>query len=300
MKDIQLNLEIFILTYNRPEALVKAVESVKRQSNRNFKLIVSDNSIDLDKIKNIFKNDLEVEVRQRGGMSPLEHIQLCFNEASGDLVCLFHDDDEMMPNYVDKILEEFQNKPQLQAVATNAIVKNTVDGSKGISFKSSRENLYFNNKNDFLYSYFGKGNCGIAPFPSYTFRTINNKFKGYEELGKYGDVAICASQLSYGEVCWINLPLIKYYITGGNGGAVESMKDRLKLLAYLKKNNGISQFIVNQYRVLIYGLYLNSNKLTLKRKIYKLRQKLKIRRLFHFMTISNLVQCVLHKKIKFL
>lgn len=294
MKDHFSNLEIFILTYNRPETLVKAVDSVKRQSNRNFKLIVSDNSINLNIVKDIFKNDLEVEVRQRGDMSPLEHIQLCFNEASADLVCLFHDDDEMMPDYVEKILSEFHKKPQLQAVATNAVVENSIDGSKGVSFKSSRENLYFNNENDFLYSYFGKGNFGIAPFPSYTFRTVNNKFKGYEDLGKYGDVAICANQLSYGEVAWINLPLIKYNITGGNGGSIESMKDRLRLLAYMKKHPGISQFIVNQYRVLIYGLYLSSNKLTLKRKIYKLRQKLKIRRLFHFVTISKIVQSILH------
>lgn len=259
MKD---KVEIFVLSHNRFESVVVTIKSILAQNSNRYRLVVSENS-DLDiyaeNLKTLFPG---VEIRRRPSLDSKEHFRKCISEVQEKYFCLFHDDDVMHPDFVSEVID-LHDKSNFMAVATNALVKNSLNNQVGVSFHSKKKVLKINSKNDLLKKYFSKNNRGIAPFPSYVYR---KEYLAHisDQAGKYWDVLFCMQATAEGGVAWINKKLMTSIIHENNDGGIESLAQRLSLLAVIKHDCDLDKKIIRDYRLLVYRIYLNNNRLLYK------------------------------------
>jgi hypothetical protein len=110
--------------------------------------------------------------------------------------------------------------------------------------------------------WFSRNQSGIAPYPSYIYnRRLAGDQRFTVEGGKYADVSLLLEIVQKGAIIWINRSLMTYRIHGGNVGTIESLRDRLRFLGYLKQNRAMySKGILQDYRCsFIYKKVLKSH-----------------------------------------
>ena len=247
-------LSVFLLSHNRPETAIEAAKSILKQSSTRFRFIISDNSESgkaQDQVEDFCLLE-NIEFRKRGPKTTaFDHFWSCVGECETDYLMLFHDDDLMLPNFIEDFWESETLTNDCSAVGFNAIVEN-VDHSTTKSFVSRRTILGPLSASDLVDNYFLKFSPGIAPFPSYVF--LSSALKRPERsIGKYGDVALLFRLATEGKVCWVNKEVMIYRFHGGNDGLSESLTDRLRLLAFMKQNSSwFSRFNLSTYRYFLY------------------------------------------------
>lgn len=250
------NLTIFIQCHNRPAFAKLAIESVLRQSNKNFRLVISDNS-DNDELCNLVRAEFPgLDYRRRASeLSALEHFNISISDADTDFLCLFHDDDLMEPSYVETMLKTITLHPNAVAYSSNAEIINQADESNGSSFESKDEHLIIENPRALAGRYFSRFPNGIATFPAYIYRSNLVKQIPIDPQtgGKYSDVAWLLEISKHGSIVWNSAKLIRYRMHAENDGGFESPRDRLRLLGYLKSNSSfVGQAIIGDYRFFLY------------------------------------------------
>ena len=71
--------------------------------------------------------------------------------------------------------------------------------------------------------------------------------------GKYADVTWLLGVAARGDIVWIVEPLMMYRLHAGNMGKEESVADRLKLFAYLKKHaSTLGKGLIGDFRFFMY------------------------------------------------
>ena len=120
-------VSVIIPTYNRPEFLVQAIESVLCQTYPNIELIVvNDGSTDdteewlrpyMDRIKYIRKNN--------GGTASAVNAGL--EEAKGKYIARLDDDDLFMPEKIEKQVKVFEENPDVGLVTSGCLLVDTSD-----------------------------------------------------------------------------------------------------------------------------------------------------------------------------
>ena len=161
-------LEIYLFTHNRPVQAMEAIQSILAQTDRRFRLVVSDNS-DTDALRDLLGDcpDL-VYIKRAAVLSGIEHGNLGLSEISGEYFTLFHDDDLMLPNYVASFWKAQALFPQAIAFGTNAQVE-LHKVFTGLSFKSACPYVGPISPDSLLRRYFSHHQLGIAPLPSYIY-----------------------------------------------------------------------------------------------------------------------------------
>ena len=234
------NIQIYILSRNRPNYLREALDSVLKQNHSliKFEIIISDNSDNDDVCKMIDRDYAQKNIkyiRRSGNMSVMGHSQLVVSEVNSEYVVIFHDDDILYPDYMN-VMSSFLNNNDVVAVGCNGMnfSDNVLDSKLRIRDLSS--STKFNNEKDFLERYL-PGNGGAVAYPCYMYRTkylkqamIKAPFKG-----KHFDVGILSSLLNYGTIVWLTKPLIYYREHTSNLSITESIPERIALLNYMKK-----------------------------------------------------------------
>ncbi len=265
------SLTIFILCHNRPEDARQAILSVIKQTDQAFTLIVSDNSSN-DDVENMVKSAFpEINYVRRVPMVPvMEHFNLCIEDAQSDYFCMFHDDDLMSPDFVSAIKEGIRDYPSAVAFGCNANIETFGKLAIRPSFRSFRSLELIATPRVLAMRYFSRAQSGIAPFPGYVYnrRQIAGRRLPVDG-GKYADVTWLLSIVSMGPIIWINKPLMTYRMHASNDGNVESMRDRLRFLRYLKQNRTqIGDGVLQDYRCsFIYKtLYKLDDNIHLKRR----------------------------------
>jgi len=204
---------------------------------------VSDNSSE-DTVSNLLVRNFEnLEIRRRGNIPSFLHSQLCLQEASAPLVCLFHDDDILFPNFTDAILALSKRAPEAIAYATNAEVgrTNSRDVRKEFFLKDKAPIIQLKSKSELLKRYFGRFNQGIAPFSSYCYRADKIRENGIvvpNNMGKFADVIFLLDLLDFGEIAWTTEVGIQYNLHGSNDSLTDSVCDRKRLLRHLESLSG--------------------------------------------------------------
>lgn len=106
---------ICIPTYNGAAFINQALQSIINQTCRTFELVVSDDdSTDgtLTHVERVRDPRLRWgSNRQRLGL--VGNWNRCMEIASHDLICLFHQDDEMLPNNIEKKIEFLDRNPEV-------------------------------------------------------------------------------------------------------------------------------------------------------------------------------------------
>jgi glycosyltransferase involved in cell wall biosynthesis len=232
------DLAIYILCHDRPEYAQQAIRSVLAQTSRDFTLIVSDNSSN-DEVERMVRNSFPglAYVRRQPMLPALEHFNCCIDEAQGTHICLFHDDDLMASDFVQQVHATIALHVDAIAIGCNARIESNGQLQVRPSFLSREPYETISSACDLATRYFGRHQSGIAPFPCYVYQRSligHTRFNTHE--GKYSDVTWLLRLAERGRFVWINQPLMTYRLHGGNDGLVESRRDRLRFLGYLKRH----------------------------------------------------------------
>jgi len=255
-------LTIFIHCHNRPAYARSTIESVLSQTNRDFHLVISDNSSNDEMRELIHAEFPDLDYRRRSSsLSALDHFNTNIAEADTEYICLFHDDDLMEPGYVDAMLNTIALFPRAVAYSCNAQIIDDEGLPRGTSFESGNAHLLIESPRALAGRYFSRFPNGIAPFPAYIYRSdiVKKTPMNHQTGGKYSDVAWLLEISKFGYIVWNSEKLIQYRMHATNDGGVESLRDRLKLLGFLKKNGSfVGAAIINDYRFFLYKkLYAN-------------------------------------------
>ncbi len=237
-------IQVYILTYNRPEYLTQAIQSVLNQSYDNFSVIVSDNSTNDETEKQLqsFHHPKLTYIRRIPSTPSLDHYRTVLSEASSDYFMIFHDDDIMEPDCLRILSAELNESPSAAAAAGNA---NVFWDSKSIPkrkmFKQGKDKRTFQNPDELagLYLTFE----GIAPFPSYMYRKnlIDGLLLNPEEGGQNADVSFLLKVLNRGEIIWVNRCIMSYRKHSSQDSQGPNIKDMQSLLSIIHENTGISK-----------------------------------------------------------
>ena len=101
-------ISVIIPTFNRPKLLKKALNSALNQSYKNLEIIVTDDGAD-ESASEICKNFADPRIKFVKNLtrakSPNGNKNNGFDNASGELVCLLDDDDELLPGAIEECLK---------------------------------------------------------------------------------------------------------------------------------------------------------------------------------------------------
>jgi GT2 family glycosyltransferase len=264
-------LQIFLLTRDRPHLLQRAIESILIAIPVEAELIVSDNSIG---------NETECMLRDAQGLKyvrrtpPLpsdEHFSLVLNESESQYIILFHDDDMLSPQYIKLMLAAMKNDNKIVAAACNAYIVygEKVSSRKMMGFFSRP--LKLSTPAQLLHYYFSFGPDEPPPFSGYIYRSKILKEIGFsKKCGKHSDVSNLAELLSKGPILWLPQCLMYYRYHGGNDGAVNSVADKLKLMRYAIVKNIFNRKSseIRDLRIRIHGQWLKSILRSQKRSMF--------------------------------
>ncbi len=247
------------MTHNRPYQAYEAIESILAQIDQRFRLVVSDNSLD-DQLKFLIDSNLsglpdsKLRYLKRDRVyNVVDHGNLCLGEVDSNYFCLFHDDDLMLPNFVANFWEVLSGYPDLASCGMNALIDKRNECKK-LFFQHYLKYVGPISSKNLVERYFGRHQLGIAPYPSYVYKkSVMNGMSFDSNHGKYGDVIWLTQVAARGQMIWVNTPSMIYRLHDGNDSLVESRKDRLKFLAYLKKNkHNLGLNILADYRFFLY------------------------------------------------
>lgn len=231
-------LTIFILCHNRPDDARNAILSAIGQTDSDYCLTISDNSTN-EELKCLVESEFPNigYIKRTPTLGALEHFNTCINESKSDYFCLFHDDDVLESNFVQEFKEAIDSYPNAIAIGCNAHIERFGKLELKPSFSSIFRFETINSPRNLAIRYFSKSQSGIAPFPSYIY---NKKLIHHNRFpldgGKYSDVTWLLELAKKEPIVWINKRLLTYRLHASNDGNIESRRDRLKFLAYLKSN----------------------------------------------------------------
>jgi GT2 family glycosyltransferase len=244
-------LTIYLVCHNRPDDTREAIASILLQTDQSFKLIVSDNSSD-ERVRILVESEFPniQYIRRQPITRSLEHFNRCIAEAESDYFCLFHDDDLMTPDYVLEMKKLIQHAPDAIALSCNGRIEKFGQTTDELFFYSASHFTWSKDRRSLARRYFARSQSGIAPFPGYVY---NRKLVADERIpvdgGKYADVTWLLNLATLAPIVWIDKALMIYRFHAGNDGSIESRKDRLTFLAYLKSNRSlIGDDILQDYR----------------------------------------------------
>ena len=298
------DLTIYLLTHNRPHQAIEAIRSILAQSEKRFKLIVSDNSQnnELSSLLGSLRPSLEYIHRNDNGacLPVFEHFNLCISEVKTQYFSLLHDDDLVLPNYVAEFWRAQRSFSSAITFGCNARVS-YLSGLEQASFIGSRQYYRPISPLNLAWQYFGKHQLGIAPFPFY----IYNKYaigdiRFSEQFGKYGDVAWLLELANKGDMVWINSPMGVYQHHRGNDSNLESRRDRLRFLTYLKQSKLPQRsLLLTLYRQFLYKKLLSSSEVLIGSRRSKVLRQFMTALLYRMQIfLFNLSACIIKCKVR--
>ncbi len=266
-------IQVVILTRDRLSYFVDALESVLRQkTNEDFEVVISDNSIGDETFHYILNNHPNLKyVRRIPPMDSDDHFQKVFMEAECQYLVLFHDDDVMKSDYLDKMSSILDSNLTISAVACNAslIIKDVLHNNLSFQSESNEVSIIKNGK-ELIDFYFGNKEVEQSmPFPSYMYRKfhMDESFFKIPYGGKYRDVIILAMMADKAPLAWCKSIGMFYRVHGKNDSSSYSIVDRISLLRFLvkrrycnKESNDYRNIRFNFWRIWFFQNSKNKNR----------------------------------------
>ena len=261
---INLKIEVYLMCRDRIKYAIDCIKSIESQSFKNFKLIISDNSTS-QKFSEVITNEFpHIELRQRiPSLSAVDHQNLILDEVRSDYFVVFHDDDLMMPDFLNTMMDYIQNYPQCSAIAPNALVIKNDVFTKIKFAKKLRHKMFLNNSEMVFSQYMNLKKSFHAPFPAYIYnkKYIKNIRYKTSEGGIYNDVSFLMKLADIAPILWVPETSIYYRDHKNAGRYVIDFKGKLSLARFVinfsllnKNHDDILHFKLNTYiKYLIYS-----------------------------------------------
>lgn len=227
-------IQIFVMTRNRPDTIVKTIDSIINQTCQDFDLIISDNSTN-NLTRNLLLDrslgNFEYIRRNPSFESGIDHLNAIHSEATAEYYMIFHDDDIMMPNMVETLFEKIKRYSDALAIGTNAYRVKIGNKRKKKLFYKNRKDVIIDTPDKMLRRYVDNS---IAPFPSYLYKNIGARYVVKENGGKYADVAFLVSLCNNGSIVLCKEPLMEYMIHKNQDSHINDFIQYMKLVNFLK------------------------------------------------------------------
>ena len=207
---------VYILTHNRPNEVLRSLNSVRRQNFPNLKIVISDNSDNEDTLsllKNIINNDARISYIRRGeecSSGLVAHFNYILATNTSEYFMLFHDD-EMLPNMVNALYEYLFTHDEISAVGCSGYLNINGKNTKKKMFVS--KNIKKMENSGSVVRQYAIGN--IAPFPSFMYRRskIIGAKMDWLKGGKYCDCSFISAIANKGGVVYLPQCYMYYFIS---------------------------------------------------------------------------------------
>ena len=249
---MQKDLTVVLFCHNRPKRAIAAIQSILQQTENNFSFLVSDNSTNkvLQEIMQADFPSIETIFWNPGHASFFDHFNEIASRIKTKYIVMFHDDDVMKPNYVDRILEQFETTPNVAAVATNASYTNHPENKTLYAGKNGKQ--IFTDKMDILNRFLVADFGGVAAFGSYAYNldVIEDLHLDFSRGGRNCDTVLLMDLIDKGPIVWIDEPLIQINVEEDNISSTISVRDYKGFIATAVRETDkeINQFYIDEYR----------------------------------------------------
>jgi glycosyltransferase involved in cell wall biosynthesis len=112
-------VSIIMPTFRRPHTLMRTIETVRAQRYSNWELLVVDNAGDGAYLFGDPRIHVHI-LNERASASYARNAAI--GRATGELICFFDDDDDMFPDYLEKLVAALQAHPEAKMVRCGMIV----------------------------------------------------------------------------------------------------------------------------------------------------------------------------------
>jgi glycosyltransferase involved in cell wall biosynthesis len=247
---------LFLTTHCRPEYLKIAIDSVLRQSYKNYYLIILDN-MSGDNTKDIVEefNDDRLIYIERESTIEMNNYQFAFSICKTKYLVVFHDDDIIESDYLNEVLNVMENTDYVAL----SVFADLIDGKGNIIKKHKAiDNVISFSGVDYFKALIKKESCESMVFPAAIYRHsfYNDIFKFSDQnCGPAGDQFIWLQTERYsGKFAIYNKVLIQYRMHNGQDSSQNAGVMELKLLNYLYNDEYYKQLIMENS--LIFKNYL--------------------------------------------
>lgn len=237
-------VQLFILSRDRRDFCREAVASAVAQRYARCEVIVSDNSTGEDVAEMLSAEFPDVKlVRRRPNLTALSHFNRLIEEAHAPLMVMFHDDDVLEPDYVERMVGLLSKHSDVAAVGCNARAIRGKIMTREMLMGNFRGVRLIEKPVELLEPYLSLNLIDPAPFPGYMYRTemIKGLMLDYRQGGKHSDVSFLCQVVARAPVLWTAECLFNYRIHDANDSRNESIADRLSWLRYIQKTTGLSR-----------------------------------------------------------
>ncbi|QKF81097.1 glycosyltransferase family 2 protein [Halarcobacter ebronensis] len=179
-------VSILIPTRNRTDLFKSSLESILNQTYKNIEIIISDNypdSIDTEEyIKNI-KDKRIIYIKQKELIPMEDHWNFLIKQATGEYICIYHDDDIYSKDIVETSLKYFLEKDNV--LMCHVLTKHfSNDINQGSKVKILHTKDYISNIEYLQYCIKNKPSivCSSVMYPRWVFNKykFKNEYKSFD------------------------------------------------------------------------------------------------------------------------
>lgn len=214
MKENNLQVSVIIPTYNRAHLVGRAIESVLNQTYQNFEIIVVDDG-STDNTEEVVKNFNNKVIRyirhkeNRGGGAARN---TGIKEAEGNYIAFLDDDDEWLPEKLEKQISFFDDKSSELGVVYTGLIRVDETGEYIVKQYIRVPDIHVPEKRRWIYE-----DLLLKDYVG-TISTVLVKKECFEKIGLFDeslpscqDWDICIRIAKMYQFDFIESPLIKYY-----------------------------------------------------------------------------------------
>lgn len=213
----QTLVSVIIPTHNRPDMLVRAVDSVLAQTHKATEIIIVDDASTDDTMERIPKRyagePRVTYLRNEKSLGPGLTRRRGYLNSKGDFVIYIDDDDYYIePRFFEKALAVHRENPSLALVAANTI---TYNNERGICVYKLLNASGFLKKEDYLLGFISKYDKPSSSFPA-MFRRTMLEAAGFKDMLMMNDSSIYLRALCFGDAYLLDMIVGIYVLHGSN------------------------------------------------------------------------------------
>lgn len=215
---IHTKVNVCIPVYNGSAYIAESIESVLTQTYKDIRLIVCDNcsTDNTEEIVRSFHDPRLTYVRNPKNLGPVGNANRCLELADGEYVCIFHHDDVMLPENLERKVRILEEHPEVGFVHSN-LTRIDPEGrviARQIWNEDSRRE-YFKNGLEVFHRFLADLPLGSSIFIG----TVLARRECYKRLGGFSpelihcnDCEMWMRMLLFYNVACIGIPLVKYRV----------------------------------------------------------------------------------------
>lgn len=251
MKQIEdPRIQVYIMCYNRTSYIIQSLESVLAQRYKNLEIIISDNSTTND-IYDIFNGAPRnvTYIRRQPSLPIIDHHNKIISEVTAPFFMMFHDDDVLHQNALERLVSGFGNENVVAVGANGYLIYNTELTSKLFN-PFLKTDVIFKRTEDLAVHHLASTK-GIVPFPIYLYKTETaQKIRfNFKEGNKYADASFLLKLSTLGHILWLPDTLMNYRKHTENASVNVDIRATLSLCRFVKCNFKVPDKIVDNFKM---------------------------------------------------